>query len=249
MTESLLRLQEILYTSKNPTRRYLHCARRDWISRSIQAAGQLKTALEVGPGAGVYLPILKKQAEQVTASDIEPRYLDYVKEKWSHLAGLVYVIDDISHSSQAAHSFKLILCTEVIEHIADSQAALHSLKKLLADQGRLILSTPQRYSPLELTAKIAFLPGIIQIVRKIYDEEIIEAGHINLLTEKQLKQQLKNAGFLIETQYKCGLYIPFLAEFTGNFGLKLERYLEDKIRGTRFDFLLWTQCYVLRAKK
>ena len=73
-------------------------------------------------------------------------------------------------------------CAEVIEHIADAHAALCGLEKLLKPGGTLILSTPQRYSPLELCAKIAFLPGFIQLVRLIYREPILETGHIKVLT-------------------------------------------------------------------
>ena len=253
MNNQLVELQETLYTSKNPTRRWLHCSRRDWIHSTIksinQSSNQLNQALEVGPGAGGYLPILQQEAKHVTASDIELDYLNYIKEKFKTEQCFHYITDDITNSNQQENSFDIILCTEVIEHIPNSQLALNELARLLKPQGRLILSTPQRYSPLELTAKIAFLPVIIQIVRFIYGEAIIETGHINLLTEKQLKEQLKNANLEIEKEYKCGFYIPFLAEFTGSLGLKIEQYLEKKLRGTYLDFLLWTQCYVLQTKK
>ena len=247
--QELVELQETLYTSKNPTRRWLHCQRRDWIEAAIKQAGAgLEVALEVGPGAGGYLPALGRQAEQVIASDIESSYLDYIEQKFADEDKIRCLVDDITASKQASDSIDLILCTEVVEHIADSQAALIELRRLLKPEGRLILSTPQRYSPLEMTAKIAFLPGIIQLVRLIYGEAIIETGHINLLTEKQLKQQLDQAGLVIESEYKCGFYLPLVAEFMGETGLKIEQYLENKLRGGWLDFSLWTQCYVLRAK-
>lgn len=250
----LAELQETLYTSKNPTRRWLHQSRRSWITEAINSViptnnKKLKHALEVGPGAGGYLPILKELADQVVAADIESAYLDYVKEKFSQETGVSYLVDDITDSTQPENSYELILCTEVIEHISDSQAALEGLHRLLKPDAILILSTPQRYSPLELAAKIAFLPGIIQIVRLIYGEAIIETGHINLLTENQLKKQLYDADFTIEKQYKCGFYIPLIAEFSGNLGLNIEKYIERIIRGSFLDNLLWTQCYILRAKK
>jgi len=53
--EQLVELQETLYSSKNPTRRWLHCSRRDWIFKALKKYAYLsnqKSALEVGPGAG-----------------------------------------------------------------------------------------------------------------------------------------------------------------------------------------------------
>jgi 2-polyprenyl-3-methyl-5-hydroxy-6-metoxy-1,4-benzoquinol methylase len=144
-------------------------------------------------------------------------------------------------------SFDLILCTEVVEHIADSSAAIAGMGRLLKPGGIMILSTPQPYSPLELAAKIAFLPGIIQIVRHIYGEPILETGHINLMTGREVERQLADAGFLISERHKSGMYLPLVAEFCGEMGLKLEQWLEERLRGTLVDGLLWTQYYVARA--
>lgn len=73
-----------------------------------------------------------------------------------------------------------------------------------------MLSTPQRYSPLELAAKIAFLPGIIKLVRRIYREPILETGHINLMTASTVRRQLSKAGFDVEEHHQSGLYLPMI---------------------------------------
>ncbi len=247
----LVELQETLYDSKNPTRTWLHTTRRDWINNALAACAQGRTvnqAIEVGPGAGVYLPGLSKLGSKVIASDIEQEYLEHAREVVGQLSNVECRTDDITASELPAGAFDLVLCTEVIEHIADSPAALAGLQRLLSPDGRLVLSTPQRYSPLEVCAKVAFLPGIIDIVKLIYREPIIPTGHINLLTESQLKFQLDDAGLEIIEEFKCGMYLPVVAEALGQWGLKLEQWLEEKLRGTWLDFLLWTQCYVLRVK-
>ena len=68
------------------------------------------------------------------------------------------------------------------------------MRRVLAPSGVLIMSTPQKYSPLELFSKLAFLPGIIDVVRWIYKEPILETGHINLMTKQMLRDQLERAG-------------------------------------------------------
>lgn len=248
--QELVDLQETLYTSSNPTRRWLHCSRRDWIVdtlRRLVPRGQGGTALEVGPGSGIYLPVLCELFDDVSGVDIETAYLDHARPLMVTYPRLSLKVDDITNSKLSAGSFDLILCTEVIEHIPDSQRALSEMHRLLKPGGVLVLSTPQRYSPLELAAKVAFLPGVIHVVRLIYGEAILDSGHINLMTEAEVTRQLGNAGFAIQERHKTGMYLPLVAEFAGKAGLSFEQFLERKLRGGRLDGLLWTQYFVARA--
>lgn len=246
----LVALQETLYTSRNPTRMWLHTSRREWVNNALKSCAnhsRVQRSIEVGPGAGGYLALLSGLSDRVTAADIEPEYLQHARQLTEELPNVQCLTDDITRSNLPAGEFDLILCTEVIEHIADSQSALTGLCRLLSPGGKLVLSTPQRYSPLEICSKVAFLPGIIELVRLVYREPIIPTGHINLLTEKQLKQQLERAGLVVIEEFKSGLYLPVVAEMMGRVGLQIEQWLEKKLRGSRLDWLLWTQCYVLQA--
>jgi 2-polyprenyl-3-methyl-5-hydroxy-6-metoxy-1,4-benzoquinol methylase len=245
----LVELQETLYTSKNPTRRWLHCTRRDWIVDELQrcaSKGRRDRALEVGPGSGIYLPVLAKLYTEVTASDVEQAYLKHAGALTAACPNLRLVSDDITHTKLPESSFDLILCTEVIEHISDSASAIAGMHRLLNPGGSLVLSTPQRWSVLELTSKLAFMPGIINLVRLIYAEPVLETGHINLMTDTQVISQLEGAGFKIIERFKSGMYLPLIAEFAGQPGLRLEQWLESKLRGGPMDWLLWEQYYIAR---
>jgi SAM-dependent methyltransferase len=245
----LVALQQTLYRSSNPTRRWLHCSRRDWIVEALPrcAPPAHARALEVGPGAGIYLPLLASLFAEVFATDIETAFLKHAAPLRHSLPKLQLVLDDICASTMPPHSFDLILCSEVIEHIADSRAALGGMRRLLKPGGVLLLSTPQRYSPLELAARVAFLPGVVQLVRRIYGEPILETGHINLMTRRTVERQLAGAGFEVLERFQSGMYLPLIAEFGGAAGLKLEQWLERKLRGTAGGGLLWTQYYIARA--
>jgi SAM-dependent methyltransferase len=246
--EALFELQETLYTSKNPTRRWLHVSRRDWIAAALRRAapdGRVARALEIGPGSGVYLPVLAEIADEVIAADIEDAYLDRLHPFTNLHPNITLVRDDITRSRFDDATFDLILCTEVIEHIRDSPAALREMRRTLQPgHGRLVLSTPQRYSPLELVARIAFLPGIIDLVRLIYREPVIETGHINLLTARALHAQLEAAGFDVVETHTAGVYLPVVAELFGNAALRVEQALEGRLRGSPLEGLLWTQFVV-----
>lgn len=248
--DALFELQETLYTSKNPTRRWLHVSRRAWITAALRRLTPRDTerALEVGPGSGIYLPVLAELADHVVATDVEDAYLSRLGPIVDEHPNVELLLDDITRSTLPSDSVDVLLCTEVIEHIRDSSAALAEMHRLLKPGGALVLSTPQRYSPLELTAKVAFLPGVIELVRRVYGEPVIETGHINLMTRQALRRQLNDAGFEITETHLAGVYIPVVAETMGTTALRAEQWLERRLRGTRLDWLLWTQHVVARPR-
>jgi SAM-dependent methyltransferase len=245
----LLALQRVLYESRNPTRRWLHCTRRDWITERLTrvAAGRRGAALEVGPGSGVYVPLLARLFDRVTVSDVHDAYLDAARVIATGLANVAVVPDDIRRPTLPAASFDVVLCTEVIEHIVESRAALAGMRRLLRRGGVLVLSTPQRYSPLEVCSRIAFLPGVIDLVRLVYREPILPAGHVNVMTAREVRRQLVEAGFAIRESHTSGLYVPLLAEAGGEPGRRLAGWLEARIKDGPLDCLLWTQHYVAVA--
>ncbi len=247
--DELIALQRALYESRNPTRRWLHRTRRDWIVERLTrlAAGRRAAALEVGPGAGVYVPVLASLFDRVTVTDVHDAYLDAARVLAAAHPNVAVVADDIRASALPAASVDVVLCTEVIEHIAESRAALAGIRRLLRPGGVLVLSTPQRWSPLEVCSKIAFLPGVIALVRRVYREPILPTGHVNLMTARALRRQLAAADFAIRESHTSGLYLPVLAEAGGEPGRRLAAWLEGRIRGGPLGWLLWTQYYVAVA--
>lgn len=247
VTQQPLTIQQTIYQSRNPTRRWLHNRRRQWIENAISefADRHVTAALEIGPGSGIYLPALASVAEKVLASDVEPVFLRNAESMSAEIEGLSCIRDDITDSKLPHGQFDLILCTEVIEHILDSPSALQHMARLLSSEGRLILTTPQAFSPLELCGKVAFLPGIVHLLRWIYGEAIEDTGHINLLTSSGLLTQLEDAGLEVQSAYKCGFYLPVIAEFFGTAGLRSLQFLEQSLRDSFLDGLLWTQCYIV----
>jgi SAM-dependent methyltransferase len=244
--EQLLELQATLYTSKNPTRRWLHSSRRDWILEAIRRhkTDSMRCALEIGPGSGVYLPTLAGLFDKVVAADITTAFLTQARRLARDYTNVEVVEDDILRSTFAGGSFDLILCSEVIEHISDSTAALAQIGRIIKPNGVLVLSTPQKYSSLEIASKIAFLPGVIELVRRVYGEAIIETGHINLLTAKTAQAQLRQAGFTLRERHVSGLYLPVLAEFFGQLGVRCAFAGERILTRMGLTGVLWTQFYV-----
>jgi SAM-dependent methyltransferase len=245
---TLLQLQDTLYSSKNPTRRWIHSRRREMIEDLLKtvAGTGVARALEIGPGSGVYLALLGELAAEVVVTDIEPSFLDRARRRLADRPSARFVVDDITRTALAPATFDLILCTEVLEHIADWRAALGSMARLLRPGGALVLSTPQPRSPLELLGKVALRPGVIAVVRAVYREPILETGHISLVSARRLGRELATQGLATERRYWTGAYLPVIAEVGGQVALRLEQRLEPRLQARPLRGLLWTQYVVAR---
>ena len=245
----LFELQETIYQSGNYTRRRLHQTRLSWVANSIDkyaAGAPIDRAIEYGPGSGIYLPILSGNFKSIVAADIENSYLNGILPLVDKIDGLSLVADDILDTKLPKEYFGLILCSEVLEHVINPERAIKTLYQILKPGGIAIVTTPQRYSLLELCCKVAFLPGVIQLVRMIYRESILETGHISLRSSIEFHSSLANAGFEILEEEKFGLYVPLIAEFGGSIGGRFIENLERRFKNTFFNRLFWTQAYVLR---
>lgn len=240
-----IQLQRTLYQSGNPTRRWLHRARRRWIRDAICRLGSgADRAIEFGPGSGVYLPTLADVAGTVVAADVEEVYLIGLRALQRRFPNVHLVHDDLTCSTFPDARFDLIVCSEVIEHVRESSRAFGEMRRLLRPGGVLILSTPQRYSPLEVCSKVALHPRMIGLTRRVYQEPVVMTGHINLMTRRALRRQLDRAGFVVQKSHAAGVYLPLVAEAFGERALRIEQALDRRLRGSRLEWLLWTQFVV-----
>jgi len=247
----LITLLETLYHSRNPTRRWLHCTRRDWLLAKIAECARERPgrALEIGFGAGVYLRELATRYKEVVGTDLNLGQIEHARARTADVVNLEVLIDDITDSHLPAHSFDLVLCSEVLEHIRNTGRAITGIRRVLAPGGLLIVSTPQRHSLMELACKLAFMPGIIDVVRRVYGEAVFETGHVSLMTARQMTRALESAGFHIRQRFKSGLYLPLVAEFGGISGMRFERWLEERLRDGPLSWMLWTQYYVAQSSR
>lgn len=242
----IVTLQRTLYNSRNPTRRWLHLFRRAQVCGLIEKSSppSRSLALEVGPGSGVYLPPLCASFEHVTAIDIEPAHMKSIQGRMQFDNLTVLVGDFLKMKWE--HPFDLILCSEVIEHVDDPSALVQAISRALRPRGLLIMSTPQRWSLMELTCRIGLSAPLIRFVRSIYQEPVFPTGHINLMSRRTLVSLLSRNGFSVVHSEVFGLYIPVLAEFGGTFGAKLAKKLQPVLQRSPFSFLLWTQLHLAR---
>lgn len=243
----IVKLQRVLYNSTNPTRRWLHLSRRERVENAIKKAplAQRLRALEVGPGSGIYLPLLCQEFKNVTAVDIEQVHIDELGRHTNRFQNLRLVLADFTQL-QCEDQFDLVLCSEVIEHVSDPASFMRALSRAVKPGGVLVLSTPQPWSWMEATCRLGLSPLMIGLVRRVYREPVLKTGHISLMSKKKLVALLNKFGFVPTHTEFFGLYFPILAEFGGALAVKILSFFEPRMQFSPFSFLLWTQLYVAR---
>lgn len=239
--------QANLYDSGNPTRRWLHRVRHEWVMAKIAAykphcAGE---AFDCGVGCGIYTRAMAKLGLRVTGVDINPAFVAAV----ANVPHARAFVGDICRPNALDRTefAGLAVCSEVLEHVEDVRMALATLHDALAPGGNLVLTTPQKWSTVELVARTLKIQMVARLARAMYNEPVADLGHISLMTARELQEEIHRAGFTIVEHETFAFYLPGVAEFMGERGQRTlaasAAWLAKRpsLRG-----MLWTQAYVLR---
>ena len=147
-----------------------------------------RRVLDMGCGAGLLTEPLARLGGAVTGVDAAPENIGVAR---AHAAASGLQIDYRSGGPEAVvgHSFDLITCLEVVEHVDVPDAFLVSLAALLAPGGLMILSTPNR-TPLSRFALITIGETVGGIPRGTHDWD-------RFLTPDELRPMIEAAGLRV----------------------------------------------------
>jgi len=132
-----------------------------------------KNILEIGSGIGGLSEFLPKK--NITLSDIQQDYLNYLKNKYNYQT----IVLDITKKPPISflNSFDTVISSNVFEHIKRDEEAFLNCAKLLKKNGKLLL----------------FVPACPEIYGSL-DKAM---GHFRRYTKKDLSQKAKSANFKI----------------------------------------------------
>lgn len=146
-----------------------------------------RTALDVGCGAGLLCEPLARLGASVTGIDAAPENIAAAE---IHAAQSGLAIDYRAGGVEGlSGQFDLVTSLEVIEHVSDPTGFVRGLARVLADNGLLILSTPNR-TPLSRLAMITIAEGTGRIPRGTHDWN-------KFLTPDELTALLRDAGLRV----------------------------------------------------
>ena len=144
-----------------------------------------KSALDVGCGAGLLAEPLARLGASVTGVDAAPELVAAAK---AHSIQSALLIDyRAGEVAEVEEKFDVVTALEVIEHVADPRAFLSTVASKVADDGLLILSTPNK-TPLSRLLTITLAEGTGRIPRGTHDYD-------QFIPPEELEAMLAREGF------------------------------------------------------
>lgn len=155
-------------------------------------------ALELGCGDGSTLAWLKQsgRARHTTGLELAHHAATQARPRIDTLieGDLTQALPQLP----AAH-FDLVLCLDVLEHLADPWDALRQVHRLIHPQGRLIVSLPN------VRHHSVLLPLIIRGRWHYEDAGILDRTHLRFFTRSAAHALLTNCGFTQGATHDTGL--------------------------------------------
>jgi SAM-dependent methyltransferase len=143
-------------------------------------------ALDVGCGIGNIALYLSQQCSIVVGVDISPKAIRLAKANAKNLK-IINVKFLTGSIRDIKGKFDLIVCSEVIEHIADDAAFVRDISARLNKHGYLVLSTP-------LNASLFYKLGL-------FDKFDLEVGHLRRYSPDSITRLIEGQKLQIE-QFK-----------------------------------------------
>jgi len=160
--------------------------------------------LDVGCGEGGTATVLAERGARVTAVDANPARVLKLHARVAHPHRLIVLRGDAQKLAFPAQTFDWVILQDVIEHLSKPRQALQSVARVLKPGGKLFLSTPNRWSPLNVLMDPHWnLPAIALLPRKavifclanlLRRERRDREDFAALLSLRQLKHHLRHAG-------------------------------------------------------
>lgn len=166
-----------------------------------------KKALDVGCGVGGTTQALKLFGSHVTAIDLNPKRIAYLRDRYKPAIGSAA---DASHLPLRDEEFDVIILQDVIEHTSAHDQILSEISRVLKKDGFVYLSTPNRSSLLNFFADphwglpvISLLPRYIVgfIIHLLLRREHEREDFAALLSLRALKSLLQSHGFSFSFQH------------------------------------------------
>lgn len=171
--------------------------------------GQGRLALDVGCGPGIFSRLLVDKGWTIDALDANAQNLQHL----DNLARNVYEGDVLQVLAQLpTNRYDFVLALELIEHLPRPQgkALLRELRRVLSPTGRLLLSTPNRYSPEGLIGY--YLNEKFRGARRW---QAWDPSHVYIYSSPEILSLLRREGFSVDTVigYWYETRLPLLGRF------------------------------------
>ena len=150
----------------------------------------VSSVLDVGCGAGGFLDALRAREP---AAHIEGIEANEVAAATARATGFTVTTGSFPDTRPTRSQYGCIVFNDVLEHMIDPWIALRVAHRLMAPDGRLVVSVPN-------VRNLATLSMLIFRGEWSYvDAGVLDRTHLRFFTRSSLEQAITDAGFAIET--------------------------------------------------
>lgn len=219
------------YLSNNLLRNYAHLWPLKKVLKMIEN-NHYDAIAEIGCADGIFLPSLSRLCKELYATDIYEPFIDNLLNV--NISNLHPYLDDIQNSRLESNKFDLVVCLEVLEHIANPQKAISEISRIMKNNGYCIISVPIEIG---LPVLVKYISRLILGYGKMYDggykfKELIKAI-LKKPDEEHHSKYLGHKGF----DYRK--IVELLKE---KFSIEKIKYFPFNILGPNFNYRIILLC-------
>lgn len=160
------------------------------VRRLIDFKARQLAILDVGCGIGSLPKELAGMGHNVTGLDVG----NAIANNWR------FIQTDINNNWPVnPHSFDIVICTDVPEHMYDPEHVLTESREVLKENGKLIFGVPNQFD-LRQRLRTLFGKGIVHWDAVQYNESAWDFAHIRFFTHIELTQKFSELGWHIEAE-------------------------------------------------
>ena len=147
-----------------------------------------KRVLDAACGEGYGSALLADVATDVVGVDIDPGSIEHARTRYASIPRLRYECADATALPFADQAFDLVVSFETLEHLTAQEQLLAGFARVLADDGLLLISSPDKRTYSELAGFHNEFH-----VRELYREELLDLlkphfPHVRLYAQKLVFQ-------------------------------------------------------------
>jgi 2-polyprenyl-3-methyl-5-hydroxy-6-metoxy-1,4-benzoquinol methylase len=182
-----------MYNSKNKS--YFSFIRKDILPLLPEKCGDV---IELGCGDGGTLAWLKaeRHARHTTGMELCLKPASLARMQVDHViqGNIELTIKKLNH-----HSYDLVLCLDVLEHLVDPWAVVQEIYTLLRPGGSIIISLPN------VRNYTVVLPLLFNGTWNYKKDGIMDQTHLRFFSREGAKNILTKNGFIIKNSVDTGL--------------------------------------------